>query len=221
MNLSTILFVTMSVDAPGKNYDNLLECWLKQMRYHKIPNVAVMMGQYNARHTQLSRQHNARVIPVKPYSTKSTEYASYKWQGTKVNLFNLTEWQTIVYFDMDFIFHDSPKLCIPLCRHTICAVQDRYWMIGKRKGYFNAGMLIIRPSAQLFDRAKRAIEKSPPMRFAEQDILNRVFKPQLLPRLCNVLGPSQTEMKVKRGLLHEKLWLVPAGLWPSSCVGFT
>jgi len=213
MNLTTVLFLTMSVDAPGKNYTSLLECWLKQMRFHKVPNVAVMMGHRNPDHVELCHQHNVAIIPVKPYLTRSPADSSYLWQGTKINMMNLTRWKTVVYFDMDFLFYDSPALCVSLCRSSFCATRDS----GVPGTYFNAGMMIIKPSKQMFLRAKNAMDGYSPKRFAEQDLLNEIFDAQLLPRICNVVSPTADDFKSARGLLHEKLWSSPPDARPSVC----
>lgn len=211
-----ILFVTLSVQSLSNQlYDDMLECWVKQMKVvYQKPNVAVIMTHYNLKQIKICQTYNVTIIFKPPVKTK-TSSKKYQWLGSKLHLFKLL-YKRVVYFDMDFVFNADPQMCEPLCYSDLCAVEDRYWLTGKQKGYINAGMIILNPSLEKYSRFKRALKVAPASNFAEQDVINSQFQFQLLPKKCNVIGPTFSDFK-KNGLFHEKKNLVPTQFWPQVC----
>ena len=211
--MNATLFVTLSVLAPGKNYNSLLECWLSQMQQFNVP-FAVLMGHNNLFHIDLCRKYGALIIPVKPVYSASSRNPSYIWQGTKAHIFSLTQWSRIVYTDMDFIFYDHPLNCVSLCWAPLCAVVDQY--VDREKGYYNAGMMIVEPSIQQYNAFVEALSTASASSLAEQDVLNQNFKAQLLPSRCNVI-PGPLDNLSYPNLIHDKLWNVPLDRRPPNC----
>lgn len=148
---------------------------------------------------------------------------------TKLHIFDLVEFDRIVYLDADVL----PLQCIDELfdlSAPIAAAHDPDWGI---KEYFNAGVLSLRPDHQLFAKLMVAFQGNPrDAGCAEQDFLNWWFGPQprwFRPARClnflrrlgfrswqafdyeyNAIHPAY---HIARGydpenvrLVHEKLW---------------
>eukprot|EP01135_Chromosphaera_perkinsii_P003304 Nk52_evm4s240 gene=Nk52_evmTU4s240 len=132
---------------------------------------------------------------------RKTDYHGYGKLFGKLNIFDLTEYQRLLYLDLDLViinslvsFDDTETEMIKvgsnftdiwdICRKDVhyCGAMD--WWIEPRRDrskdphpYANAGMLLIRPDAQVFSDLKSAIAHG---RFvdgmwAEQDFLHFFF----------------------------------------------
>jgi hypothetical protein len=231
-----VLFTTLSVSAPGKsNFHKLLECWILQLLSFNIPsqNLVVMVAHENVEVEAVCLKYKVPTVSITPIKSDITsDYPYYQWQASKFNIFDLyvdhpqyTE-ETVAYYDMDMLFSIDPKLCIKLCQSNsrVCATRDRHWLIEKQAGYFNAGMMIVKQSAQTKKDLIAYMNKIGPQTFAEQDVMNKFFKSetnnpdyQTLPRKCNLVGPSLADLRKNNSIIHEKAWDIGINHVPPVC----
>lgn len=125
---------------------------------------------------------------------------------TKAHLWNATEYEQIAYYDTDFIFLRSPSVVFEECGSArLCAVPDRVFHQIHGNGYFNAGMMVIRPATSTFqyiiDNAVKA--KSA---FAEQDMFNQIFDWKQLPTIYNWQHVDISDDLNNCIALHIKPW---------------
>ena len=125
----------------------------------------------------------------------------------------------VVYYDTDMAFLKSPAPCLAKCAPTaaLCAVEDaNLASLGRKKGYFNSGYMVLRPSAAVFASLMALAERFqadefPDQRLGEQDLLNMHFKPaaedaptvQYAPRACNTIGATAADLGTAH-VLHAK-----------------
>ncbi|GBG30101.1 Galactinol synthase 1 [Hondaea fermentalgiana] len=112
-------------------------------------------------------------IEVPPLFCENGRDARYKYQFTKLQLWNLTDWDVIVYTDLDtLIMGDISTLwssCIPGV--NLCGVEETVYL--PKKHYLNGGMLIARPDATFYKyliESRKTYDKSTFL--CEQDYLN-------------------------------------------------
>lgn len=141
------------------------------------------------------------VEPYRPECTKNIPYALpwFDEVWTKLRIFEMTEYDKLVYIDadmcvlqnMDELF-DQPvdEEHIAACPDCLCNPlklpgfpywhsPDYCYLEGRptKLHYFNAGLLVIKPSKELFNKLCEFINKTDltQIYFAEQDILNKYF----------------------------------------------
>jgi hypothetical protein len=107
----------------------------------------------------------------------------YEHMLTKLHIFNLVQYDQLMYFDTDFIFQKNPAPAFLECgpMAPLCAVHDQGindFRTGNNKyeNYFNAGFLVIAPNALTYQELVRIQGRSVGYRFVEQDLLNEFFK---------------------------------------------
>ena len=141
------------------------------------------------------------------YSTGTMgEHQHYASMVTKLHVWNLTEYEQVAYFDSDMIVMKDPAQVFDACGQAeFCAVRDP----GMSDDYFNAGFMVVRPSADTFARLLNSTGLAKNKRFAEQDMLNSLFKNKWkrLPGVYNVLRPGKNDVSSGETVaLHEKWW---------------
>ena len=122
-------------------------------------------------------------------------------QATKLYLFNMTEYESVAYFDSDTYFRQDPHQCIAACKskHALCAAANRQDGL-HGASYFNAGVMVIRPNRMLFRCLHANYQAGASRPYCEQDMLNDFFCSRdgsrcssavgWLPQRCNVQAPS-------------------------------
>ena len=157
---------------------------------------------------------------------------------TKLAMFSLTQFQQILYFDLDFYFQKNPHpLALESCGREmiVCACRDyamnRIFLKQSSldnqirvSDYFNAGFMVVKPSLALYNDLLRKLESDTPILknyvFAEQDFLNVYFKDKwkLLPPTLNVMH-VRNNIRENMVAIHEKFWILqrqfqgPEYLW--------
>jgi hypothetical protein len=99
----------------------------------------------------------------------------------------------VVYYDTDFIFGKSPVECADACPSTaeLCSSKDGEWVNGVRGGsYFNAGFMVMKPSALTAQNLIKNFQRAARREFAEQDYVNDFFKNKWhdLGHKCDFMG---------------------------------
>lgn len=97
---------------------------------------------------------------------------------SKLNIWNLLEYDQIIYYDSDVIFLKDPTSVYencPISNQSICAVSDRTRSTGDV--YFNSGFMVIHPNRKTFDHLISILHiADKDDNYIDQDFLNTVFK---------------------------------------------
>jgi hypothetical protein len=213
--------VTLAVDAPGKQmYHLLLDCWIRQlMAMDYPPSRLLVLGagdQWLSR--AVAHRHGVPWKDVPLLTSAVTVDKSYAHQVTKLHVFDLDV--PFVYYDTDFVFNMDPVECFRACPpNRLCAAEDLYQLIGRPKGYFNAGLLVAWPGTVPKEDLLSLARRLGPQTFAEQDVLNTWArgKVALLPPSCNTFPGTPTDPLTGRINFHAKLFRYPTTMWPSAC----
>ena len=124
---------------------------------------------------------------------------------SKLWLWNVTDYEQIVYMDSDIQLLRSPAALLHLCQADLCAAPDTFMRADE--SYFNAGLLVLKPSAVSFDflRAHAHLADSA---FCEQDMLNAVYKGkwQALDKSFNYMHSSIRSAPPGTVGVHAKYW---------------
>ena len=109
---------------------------------------------------------NLHAIPVPILSTSKGD-ATWKDSITKLNMFNLTEWDRLVYFDSDALIHRSPDELFD-APSTRVALPRAYWL----NGVLTSTLMLIQPSSSTFDRIQAEASRSQDF---DMEIVNHLF----------------------------------------------
>ena len=173
--------------------------------------------------TQIAHS-NVTLRMVPKISAKKVKNRSLKNMLTKLNLWDMTEYDQVMFFDSDFIFLHNPASAFHDCgKSSFCACADTGisgFSRGRLNGntYFNSGFMVVRPSADQFKYLKASVKAAENTDFVDQDMLNHVYQRKWKRldskyNLMHVNGPiSSTTVAI-----HEKLWIMqqkyPHGNW--------
>mmetsp|Transcript_904 Transcript_904/g.932 ORF Transcript_904/g.932 Transcript_904/m.932 type:complete len:333 (-) Transcript_904:120-1118(-) len=106
----------------------------------------------------------------------------YSKMLTKLHLWNLLEYEQIIYYDVDFIFQGNPFPAFADCGSMtpFCAVLDQGIRQMKnyehKRSYFNAGFLVLKPSKETYQKLLSRQREAFTASFVEQDLLNAFFR---------------------------------------------
>lgn len=106
----------------------------------------------------------------------------YSKMLTKLHLWNLLEYDQLMYYDVDFIFQGNPMKAFDDCGQTtpLCAVLDQGIRQMKnyenKRSYFNAGFLILKPDVSIYQQLLSQQSDAYGAFFVEQDLLNNYFQ---------------------------------------------
>ena len=233
------IFATLVTSAPLKDsyyYSELTRSWVLQLLHHGYTRQDLLIIMTGDTETEVQQRVRELKVPIRMVPALSVPRRhgdmdpSYANQATKLWMFNMTQYQTIAYYDSDTYFRRDPRECVESCgpNHVLCAVTNRKDSI-HGASYFNAGALIIRPNHMLFHCLYANYEVGSRRPYCEQDMLNDFFcnadgsecSPVvgLLPARCNQQAPGYTHFSSPQTVvLHEVAALVkPHWLdtWPS------
>ena len=178
----------------------------------------------------ISQITSIKFIQVDKISSRSGHEQSSHYASlfTKIAIFNLEQFDRVIYYDLDFIFQSNPITAYASCgTATLCACQD----IGMTREmlkesdletiltpskYFNAGFIVLKPNKKVYDDLM-ALIKSPTeldrtrlqtYKFAEQDLLNVYFKDKWkdLDKSYNLMHIQAVSLAAVA--IHEKLWIL-------------
>jgi hypothetical protein len=140
---------------------------------------------------------------------------------TKLHIWQLIEYDQVIYYDVDVMFQHNPITAFGDCGEetTFCAVHDQgiheFGVDGRLgitdKEYFNAGFLVILPDKRLYKELMSHADEAQDYHFLEQDLLNKLFarKWKRLKKEYNMMRPiNQDEVNAEAIAIHEKLHLV-------------
>ena len=166
----------------------------------------------------------ARLITVKSLSFQGISEATEQWKNcyTKLNMFQMTFYQKILYMDTDLsIMKPLDSLFTSLFKkepnqYFFGSVQD--W--GLSKGIFNAGLMIFEPSMAIFDHLKSLVYETEKYdsSMMEQGLLNWYFQQNNtgpgnlswheLPERYNHqwVNKRPTQDALDASVLHFKVW---------------
>ena len=144
-------------------------------------------------------KYNVKIKNVRQIHHTTSVRKDFQGVMTKLQLWSLTEYHQIVFYDNDFIFHQNPVIVLDTCGTAqFCAVHD----FTSPPTYFNSGFMVITPNLTTFNDliAHRAWGNN--NKFPDQHMLNTYFegKWKALPeiyncqRLCNGKFPSAPKM---------------------------
>ena len=150
-----------------------------------------------------------KLVPLVSIPNTSHRYAKML---TKLNLWNLIEYEKVIYYDVDFIFQKNPESAFSECGPaSLCAVHDQGIRMvpnyEQKSNYFNAGFLVLKPDVsiyrQLVAQQKQAFEAA----FVEQDLLNTFFSSWKALNAKYNLMHSYKQAEISRDIvaIHEKL----------------
>ncbi|KAJ3124776.1 hypothetical protein HK098_000867 [Nowakowskiella sp. JEL0407] len=146
---------------------------------------------------------NFRAIPTKTIKNQAVGPYHHLWKHsvTKLSVFNMTEYDRIIYLDADALAVKNPDWLFDLPPHFLYSPRA-YWLWDKQP-WFNAQMFILEPSQQAFQRQMDFFyrnEKNGKV-FYDMDIANEVFKNEaaVLPgtyQLVNtdLMNPGHTKI---------------------------
>jgi hypothetical protein len=213
--------VTLLSGPPGnaEKYVRLLHFFVYSLRNAGYSKEIVVMHtrDYPINHAKLARLLQVRLVPVEkitiPDNKKNKQYGTML---TKLHIWNLVEYQQVMYYDCDFIFQHNPEPAFDECSWSnLCASVDtgmtQYDRTIEHGTYFNAGFLVIRPSKEtyqsLFSKRADAYHRA----FVEQDLLNAVYK-NSWGKLNQKYNLMHCYMKKKIDeevvAIHEKMWVL-------------
>lgn len=115
--------------------------------------------------------------------------AHYKYMRTKFEAWKLMQCKRVLWVDLDTIFVRDPALVFHFCPPTkdMCAVWDQGQ--AGRPNYFNAGVMVLRPSERTYNRLNHLSMTGPPQVFGDQDTSNELFRGKWhrMPMQCNFM----------------------------------
>lgn len=213
--------VTLLSGAPAnaEKYVRLLHYFVYSLRNAGYEGeIAVMHTKdYPINHERLARLLNVRLIPVEkisiPHNKKNAHYATML---TKLHIWNLTEYEQVIYYDCDFVFQHNPESAFAACSWSnLCATPDTgitkvdHSIVGG--SYFNGGFLVVRPNKKIYEdlMSKRSYANDRP--FVEQDYLNYVYKNKWgkLDNNYNLMHCYLFQkISTKVIAIHEKMWIL-------------
>jgi hypothetical protein len=98
--------------------------------------------------------------------------AHYRNTYTKLFIFDMLAFRRVIFVDADLVVVQSLASAVVECgEFELCASPD--FMMSHN--YFNAGLLIVRPSRKRFEELLVQMQKKPNRSYPEQDLLNEVF----------------------------------------------
>ncbi len=118
----------------------------------------------------------------------------------------MVAFRRVVFLDADLVVVQSLEPAIAVCGEAeLCAVADL--MAGPN--YFNAGLLIVRPSRKRFEELLVQMNKKPGRAYPEQDLLNEVFarKWKPLDAKFNQLHYNDAHRWSQQHGIQEKPWI--------------
>jgi alpha-N-acetylglucosamine transferase len=159
------------------------------------------------------------IIAIEYVAHPAGKGGPYKGNYTKLAVFDLVQFDRILYSDIDMLplqsVDDLFDLDVPFA-----AALDGY---SRRRNYFNSGVMLLEPDRNVYVEMRSAYMKNSRDRgFAEQDFLNWWFRPRFFPRCLkrgnwHVLPYADNATHYRRHLdlghpdgrvrmIHEKLW---------------
>lgn len=131
---------------------------------------------------------------------------------TKLNIWNLLEYEQIIYYDADVIFLKDPSSAYnecPVSNYSLCAVSDDGTK-ALANTYFNSGFLVIQPNKGTYDHLISSLHIADKNdNFVDQDMLNIIFKDKWkrLDKVYNILHIKKEDEKQLNTFIaiHEKL----------------
>jgi alpha-N-acetylglucosamine transferase len=174
MTTSYIFMITRSANPDYVWGAAVAATCLRKMSDRQIHFLVTQEVRAEARH--LLSQVGDGLIDRPLIQHPSMDNARFRDNYTKLHLFNLVEFERIVYLDADVLpllgMDDLFDLPGPLA-----AAFDHGRGVSD---YFNAGVLSLRPDARVFDQLMEAFRRNPrDCGCAEQDFLNWWFGPKL------------------------------------------
>lgn len=122
-------------------------------------------------------------LTLQKVSQISIPHSTHRYANmlTKLHLWNLAQYDQIIYYDVDFIFQKNPASAFNDCGSysLICAVHDQGIAQVRKNAdtsnYFNAGFLVLLPDPYIYQQLIGRQTDAYSLQFVEQDLLNNYF----------------------------------------------
>ena len=140
----------------------------------------------------------------------NTPHARYKFMRTKFEAWNLMQCKQVLWVDLDTIFVRDPALVFHFCPPTqdVCAVWDQG--MADNPQYFNAGVMVLRPSERTYHKLNNLSMHGPPDSFGDQDTANKLFRGKWhrMPIQCNLMHYTRHKHIDWKNtiIVHEKIY---------------
>lgn len=204
---ATLMLPTLS--KSHKRYTGCLLMMIESLQSMNVKEDIVVLYTPDTRSHDLEmvRMTRAKMIRVEKIASTGNEDESYRSMLTKLHIWTLTQYSQIAYYDADMVFMRNPSGIFDACGNVpLCAVSDVYIS----PDYFNAGMMVLTPSMDVFEMLYGQRQLADGTQHAEQDMLNEVFRNQWkkLPRKFNFMHPSRSTLGEVGDVVavHEKWW---------------
>lgn len=205
------VIVTMLLDTAGnsRKYLRLLNVFVYTLRQAGYTNEILLLinSNFPIKERAIVNKLGISIKTVDKISIPTSE-PRYKDVLTKFELWNLTEYDQVMFYDVDFFFIKNPASAFDLCGEAvICACLD---VRQDTPGYFNTGFLIIRPNLKEYMMLLSKISLALDKQYPEQDALNEIYSPEkytVIPYIYNYMhakGPIPKDVIA----IHEKLWIL-------------
>jgi lipopolysaccharide biosynthesis glycosyltransferase len=156
--------------------------------------------------------HQVTEIPLASYLEPR-----YKKVLAKLHIWNLIEYDQLMFYDLDFIFLRNPATAFDDCGNSkFCACEDSHittvpnYQMVPHGSYFNAGFMVIRPDKAVFNMLYKNRGMAENTYFPEQDLLNKMFKGQWkhLHNKYNIMHINQYTDITNAIAIHEKIYIL-------------
>ena len=144
--------------------------------------------------TKLAK-YNVKMKNVPQIQHITTVRKDFQGVMTKLQLWALTEYHQIVFYDNDFVFHQNPVIALNACGSAdFCATHD----FTSPPTYFNSGFMVIKTNMTTFHDLMTHRAWGNNHKFPDQNMLNSYFHGKWKPlpetyncqRICNGKFPS-------------------------------
>ena len=205
--------------ANAERYTRLLHFFVYSLRNAGYDGEIVVMyaRDFPVDVVKLSERLNVVMVGVEKLTVSITRRNEhYASMLTKLHLWNLIEYEQVMYYDCDFIFQRNPVGAFDQCSWSaLCATLDTgisdVDKSIKPGTYFNGGFLVLKPSKTTYNYllSKRNIANG--KYFVEQDMLNELYRGRWgrLDQSYNLMHCYKLKNIEENVIaIHEKMWIL-------------
>jgi len=116
-----------------------------------------------------------RIKQIKNPQKLENDERNFKYMYTKLRIFEMIEYDKIVYFDADMIVCNNIEALFDV-PHMSAVVAGGLYPGNESWRYFNAGLLVVEPDKDLFDRLISSINQLPSNDGSDQGFLHSFYK---------------------------------------------
>ncbi|GBG30100.1 Inositol phosphorylceramide glucuronosyltransferase 1 [Hondaea fermentalgiana] len=219
-----VLYATLLTPAPTEGYTHsttsavFKQHHVSKFRWGQIPweNQAIIYTEDAfPEFRQWLKDRGGHVFRVPPLLCDKARDKRYRYQFTKLQFWNLTDWDMIVYTDLDTLITGDISNLWSSCPddYNLCTIDEpRYFEIGYT--YSNGGVLLVRPKKEFYDfiiEGRRTYQNRTFL--CEQDFFNFFLTNRqdgIVDPKYNTMGfdPKRTTRFQEGKILHFDLRLV-------------